>query len=274
MSKNVLETHLENTVSKLPFDTYIPAVIAGELAEIKSLEELGERPLRVRERRSFDDLRGFVAYVNDYKTDATRCFAGKSELRAHFDYHDKDAPAWDAHQAYYQIQPSQRWREWEGAHNRWMSQRDFADFLDSGLNEIVEPAQADVLTLVKNFRATINHDVQLEETPGGSNLQYTRKLKSGSTKQENIDIPEHVIIEIQPYDNLSVINPMIEDKEKRIPAYKLRAKINWRLDTNHNGDNSLEFKVQILNFQRAKEETQECFRNAISELTNVKTYIG
>lgn len=47
----------------------------------------------------------------------------------------------------------------------------------------------------------------------------------------------------------------------------------WRTDLN-NDVTTVEFKVQILNFEKAVDETLESIRGALSELTGVTTYIG
>lgn len=274
MQNNILETFMQNKVEFHDLKMHTPAVLADKSKGIISLEEYLEKPLSIREEREFDDLRGFVDYVNDFKTENTVCFAGSGKLIACIDFHKKDDPRWNRHVVSYTIKRSARWNIWANAHNKWMGQREFAEFLDTGLNEIIEPRQTDILNLVKNFRATVNFDVDYEDTPGGTNFTYRKAVKSGSTKQEMIEVPEKITVALQPFDNLTVINPRITDKDKRIPAYQLQTKINWRADVSSGDEQAIQFKVQILNIEGAVDETLEAIRVAIAELTGVKTYIG
>jgi len=105
----------------------------------------------IAERRKFDDLRGFVEYINAYKTDSTAAFASRERIQVVFDYHAKDAPRWGSHSIEFSYKRSSRWVLWEKNNNAWKGQEDFADFLDSGLEEIKEPSQSTVLDIVKNF---------------------------------------------------------------------------------------------------------------------------
>ena len=273
-NKNILETFLENKVEFKKLDTYQPTIIADETKKIIDLEPYLEKPLSIKYTHEFDDIRGFVDYIEKYKTKSTVCFAGRSKLIVYIDFHTKDTPAWARHNITYNINRSSRWSLWERKHNQWLSQRDFSDFLDTGLNEITEPKQSEILNLVKNFRATVNQEVDYEDVSGGTNFKFSKKVKSGNTKKENVTLPEQLIITLQPFDNLELLNPRIKDKDKKIPAYKLRAKINWRINTNHSDEQAIEFKIQIINFENAVEETLESIRMAISELTGITTYIG
>lgn len=271
---NVIDSFLEHRVDLKDLHTFKPAALVGGGNKVVELESLLENPLQIGYEHKFDDLRGFIDYVNDYKTENTVCFAGNGKLIAYIDFHKKDKPSWRKHIVSYDIKRSQRWGIWQNAHNKWMDQREFAEFLDTGLNEITVPTQADVLNLVKNFRATINFEIEHEDTPGGNNFCYRKTTKSGSTKKENIEVPEYLTITLQPFDNLNVINPRIADAQKKIPAYELRAKINWRTTISHDDSTKVEFKVQILNFEKAIDETLESIRVALKELTGVTTYIG
>lgn len=287
MTKNIIETFLEHKVESQKLDTDKPTLLVDDNKKVIDLEAYQDKPCRIKHEHEFDDLRGFVDYVNDFKTESTTIFAGREKLIAIMDFHYKtdgesdglgnkskiQTPNWCKHKITYNIKRSNRWDIWQIAHNNWMNQREFAEFLDSGLNEITDPKQSEILDLVKNFRATVNYDVNCEETAAGTNFSYSKQVK-GSAKKEEIQVPEHIIITLQPFDNLSVLNPRIENADKKIPAYSLRAKINWRMNVNHGDEQSLQFKVQILNFENAVDETLESIRIAINELTNVRTYIG
>ena len=98
-------------------------IIKGN-GEVASLEKYRDNPLGIKTEQEFCDLRGFVDYVNDFKTDTAVCFTGAKEIRTIFDYHGKDQPRWANHQAAFKIQISRRWRIWEEAHNQWMPQKE------------------------------------------------------------------------------------------------------------------------------------------------------
>tara|TARA_R110000851_G_scaffold322318_2_gene488271 strand:- start:340 stop:1194 length:855 start_codon:yes stop_codon:yes gene_type:complete len=280
--KNILQTFVDNqfeskilTNQESGLENLSNAIMEQSPdLEIVNLERYLKNPSSIKENRSFDDLRGFVEYVSDYKADTTVIFAGRESIEAIFDYHQKDSPKWSTHRASYAIRASARWAIWLRAHNVWMDQKQFAEFLDTGLNEIIDPEQADILHLVKNFRATVSQEVESEESEGGTSFNYRKITKAGNSKTESLTIPDSLTIKLQPFDNLDVINSKITDEKLKIPAYQFKAKINWRIEGESADSQSIQFKIQILNVEQAIDATLEIVRSAISHVTDVKTYIG
>lgn len=273
MSDNVIETFLQNggaIAQKL--ETYKPAIIIGEKQKLEITEHLLPAPIRIAEKRKFDDLRGFVGYVNDYKTPTTVAFASRERIQVVFDYHGKDTPQWGSHTIDFTYKRSQRWQLWDLNNNQWKSQEDFADFLDSGLEEITNPSQSSVLDMVKSFRATVNAQAESEITAEGTHFSYSQTVK-GSPRKTGLTIPEFITVQVSPFDGLNVLNGIISDESKRIPVYDFRAKLSWRMKQSADASKP-DFKVQLLNFDLAIDETLESVRAAIKELTGVTTYIG
>lgn len=274
MSDNVIETFINNGGAALQVvpDTRKPVAIIGAGQKAIDLEQYLESPLAIEETREFDDLRGLVGYIKDYKTDTTVAFANRDRVEVVFDYHGKDSPRWGRHSVTFKYRRSPRWQLWEKKNNQWMNQEDFADFLDTGLNEITHPNQSDVLDIIKNFRATVNAEAISSIGQGGTHLEYRQTTKGGSVKATNIEVPEHITVRVSPYDGLQSLNSQISDEEKQIPVYEFRAKLSWRLKNKE--AESPDFKFQLLNFENAVDETLESVRVAIHELTGVVTYIG
>ena len=275
MSENVIETFLQNGGAAMQKvnGVSVPAIVIGAQQKVERLDQLLDAPVRIKETRKFDDLRGFVEYAKDFKGEGTAAFASRERIQVVFDYHMTDKPQWGSHVVEYAYRRSQRWRLWEANNNQWKSQDDFADFLDSGLEEITEPTQSAVLDLVKNFRATVNAEADSSIGAEGTHFSYRQTVKGGSMKKTDITIPEFLTVQVSPFDGLHVLNAMIEDETKRIPTYKFRAKLSWRMK--QSGDASKpDFKVQLLNFDIAIDETLESVRLAIKELTGIQTYIG
>lgn len=274
MPNNVIETFLQNGGAKIQeLNEYtVPAIVIGESQKVENLEKFLAEPIRIKEERKFDDLRGFVAYINNYKTITTAAFASRERIQVVFDYHGKDAPRWGEHIISFAYRRSQRWQLWEKNNNVWKSQEDFADFLDSGLNEITNPSQADVLELVKGFRATINAEAESIIGANGTHFSYRQTLKGGAKKTE-IDIPEFLTVQVSPFDGLGVLNSLITNENRRIPVYDFRAKLSWRMKQSADASKP-DFKVQLLNFDLAIDETLESVRVALEELTSIPTYIG
>jgi fumarate hydratase class II len=66
---------------------------------------------------------------------------------------------------------------------------------------------------------------------------------------------------------------LVQLSAKRVPTYDFRAKLSWRMKQSAEASKP-DFKVQLLNFDLAIDETLEAVRLAIKELTGITTYIG
>jgi uncharacterized protein YfdQ (DUF2303 family) len=230
MTDNVIETFLQNGGSQFQTipNTARPAIVIGEKQKIESVEPYLAAPVAIREKRKFDDLRGFVEYAKAYKTDSTVAFASRERIQVVFDYHGVGEPKWCDHAIEFAYKRSHRWQLWERHNNQWKGQEDFADFLDSGLEEIVEPTQSVVLDIVKNFRATVNAEVESEIRPDGTHFSYRQTVKGGP-KKTDVTVPEFLTVRVSPFDGLHVLNGLIADEAKRVPTYDFRAKLSWRM---------------------------------------------
>ena len=269
---NVIETFLQNggaAVQKLA-GTATPAVVIGAQQKIESVEGLLGAPVRIKQNRKFDDLRGFVEYANAFKTEGTAAFASRERIQVVFDYHTPEKPQWGAHVIEFFYKRSTRWQLWEQHNNKWMSQEDFADFLDSGLEEITSPVQADVLELVKNFRSTVNAEAESQIGADGTHFSYRQTVR-GSAKKTDITIPEFLTVRVSPFNGLEVLNALIKDDMEKILTYAFRAKFSFRMKRD---ESKPDFKLQLLNFDQAIDETLESVRTAIKVLTGIQTYIG
>ncbi len=275
MTDNIIETFIQNGGVSLQKIEGVakPAIVIGASQKVHELENLLPQPIRISEKRKFDDLRGFVEYVNQYKTETTAAFASRERIQVVFDYHGKENPKWCDHAIEFHYKRSQRWQLWEKNNNQWKSQEDFADFLDSGLDEIINPSQADVLDIVKNFRATVNAQAESNMGADGTVFSYRQEIKGGSAKLTAVSIPEFLSVQVAPFDGLNVLNSLIEDEAKKIPTYNFRAKMSWRMRQSADASKP-DFKVQLLSFDLAIDETLEAVRAALKELTGVTTYIG
>lgn len=285
MEKNLLETFVEHqndvdTILTVPGTEQPLVILHNSGKQVTDLEKYLPTPLKLKATKEFKDIRGFIDYVNDFKCDNTVIFAGSSKIIAIFDYHKKDDPQWCHHIAQFNLEISTRWSIWTNANNEWMTQKRFADFLDSGLNEIIEskiddkttPSQASVLSIVKNFRTTQTYEYDSSIDEGNETIGFKKVIQGGSSKTEKLTLPEYVMIAIQPYENIHVINDRLSEG-LQLPAYELKVKLSWMVQTE--GERGvLAFKIQILNVENVLNKTLEKIKNAVVDLTEVKTYIA
>lgn len=273
--QNILETFVEHQQMQILQTTDIQdpsLLLAHGSQQVIDLERYLPAPRRIRINNKFDDLRGIIDYTKDFATERTRAFISNEKITVIFDYHTKEDPAHCSHTAYFCLSESARWKLWSSINNQWIEQKKFADFLDSGLEEIADPNQATILDMVKNFRATNSYEFDSQTTEfGGSSLTYRKILKTGTTNTEQVQIPDRLKINLQPFENVNLINDRITDDNKKIPVYQFQALLKWIYDED---SGKVFFKLQIINIENAFDETLQKVLGAFQDLSQVKCYLS
>jgi uncharacterized protein YfdQ (DUF2303 family) len=118
-----------------------------------------------------------VDYVNRYKTEHTVLFAdiGSNTIVGAIDYHgasgDKPGTADHVdHRATLTLPLSVEWMTWTAAHDRKVSQLDFARFLEENASDIMQPAAADLLDSVRDLQ-------------GARKVQFKRAIRTATNTE-------------------------------------------------------------------------------------------
>jgi uncharacterized protein YfdQ (DUF2303 family) len=75
-------------------------------------------------------------------------------IKAYLDYHHDDQPRWLNHTAKVAFKNSHQFDRWKRVNGQQMTQEQFALFLDEVINDIAQPAGAEVLSFAENLEAT------------------------------------------------------------------------------------------------------------------------
>lgn len=177
-----------------------------------------DKPLtRIKEAPVFLALESFAEYVNDFKDTDTRIFAATTPspaILAVLDYHrgvdgDKGpVPDYGAHRATFVPQPSPQWTRWTSIDGKLLPQRDFAEFIEENLVDVVRPMDgntpvpgypypADLLEIVKTLKVT--KQVEIESAANLANgfvqIKYHEE-GSAASKKGAIEVPTKICLGI------------------------------------------------------------------------------
>lgn len=121
------------------------------LQSIKAfVNEYRTEPERIEGTAVLNTLDSFIKHVLRFKDANTGVFANDGDqpsLKAVYDYHAAGAPRFGRHRATYNLKLSSEWDTWQAADGKWMSQVDFAVFLEDRLGDILDPADVKAPTL-------------------------------------------------------------------------------------------------------------------------------
>lgn len=267
-SNNLLETFIEHAK---PIQEYLspegaPYYIGHEKLKAVSLEQFLGVPLRTKQTVQCSDVKGFIDYVNAYKDKGTALFPDQRSITAVIDYHSKDRPSWCGHKAVFGMAHTVEWNSWKSMQGRWMSQRDFAAFLQENEESIVEPAAGTVRTMIQRFKAvmSMHHVSELDSAGNEAVLEFRKESKATTGSQ--VEFPKELKIVLRPY----VGTDQIETKEMP-QMFKFTVALRWKVGEESSG---VQFSYQILGLALGEREAFNNLVAEVSERISVPTFVG
>ena len=200
----------------------------------------------------------FGKSLTDYRDSRTQVFADseKSEITAVFDavqsgdgFYDRKA-GWGQLRAVIGFAESRKLKEWKRT-LEWMSQADFANFIEDHLEDVLTPSGQELLSIATDLEASstggFKGKVNLDN--GSVRLSYQDEVET------TVEIPR----------NLTLGIPLFEHGDR----YKLGARLRFVIQ-----GGSVKFRLLFTNLQDAKEQEFERIVQEIEEKTSQPIYRG
>lgn len=146
-------------------------------------ERLKEWPEVRHGQYRIDDSTSFVDFILRYRSEDTVVFADLSKMKmtSVFDFHpassDRKAANWGQFHASYECPTTEEWDLWQSKSNAWMSQEDFADFIDERRADVFSgegadgPSAAEMVKMARDLR--IFSKGQFERTLNPTTGEYS-----------------------------------------------------------------------------------------------------
>lgn len=167
---------------------------------LQSVEHLRDEPKRIVETISLSTKDSFIGYVNNFKGEKTSIMADVNlqKITASIDYHRRDTPSRSTHKAIYECSKSRQFESWLSKNDSWLSQIDFANFVEDNIAHLRNPAGAAMLELITKFNQTkksaFSSNVRLNN--GMVQLSYSEDEDKG-----NFEMPEMFVLAIPIFQN-------------------------------------------------------------------------
>jgi uncharacterized protein YfdQ (DUF2303 family) len=222
---------------------------------------------RIRQAVTMHDMDSFTAYVNRYKSDATRVFAepgflngGVARMIATFDYHQPQTeggaavPEYCAHTATYAPRYSEAWTRWHAIAKAPLKQAEFAEFIEEARADINEPSAATLIDIVRTFKASkrTEFDSVVYQPNGDVRLTYDEKTEQ---KGQSGALPEQMQLGIPVY---------YRGEPFAVPVF-LRFKV---------GSGTVQFALKIDRADRIEDEAFAGLIAKFKEITGIEVYLG
>jgi uncharacterized protein YfdQ (DUF2303 family) len=152
------------------------------------------------------DVASLIAYTKNHEDDGTTVWihptSGQvvSVMNDHIGS-DAPVPGWGDHRAILKLATTPEWDFWVGQDNKLMSQTEFAEHIETGMQEIVEPDAADVLELAQSFHATssatFRSSTRLQS--GEQRFVYEETIDAKAGPSGDLTIPTWILLELAPF---------------------------------------------------------------------------
>ena len=154
-----------------------------------------EHPRRKAGRYEVTQVPSFVDYLDRHGNEQTEVTVSTDEqsVRAVLDGHAPDAAGHEDHILRMTFPKSEQWKVWARANGVAMRQRDFAEFIEDNLVDVIEPMGADMLEIVSSLSATTRAHFHSAHrlSDGSTELEWTQEVdaKAGTKKAGKVEIP-------------------------------------------------------------------------------------
>lgn len=119
-----------------------------------------------------------------------------------FNDHDSDGAGWRDHCAHLQLIATDEWQAWAAANRRWSTAQDFAEHIEEWRHTIMNPPTADLLDMVRNFRATtkVQFGDEVVDKSGDRALTWTTETTTAAGRSGKLEIPDVFELALAPFE--------------------------------------------------------------------------
>jgi uncharacterized protein YfdQ (DUF2303 family) len=199
-----LKTELPADLSAFPdllVHDGMPLAFVPEGQSVQTLPQLLEIPRKPERLTKLQSEESFIEYVEKNRQETTSVYfdTENDTFIGVLDDLASDVDLWGHNKAKYTLQHSEEFKAWAPFMNSYQSQRDWIEFLDERADDFIEPSPAEMLTLVRSFRAMKSSEfTHIEHADNGDvELAYsTQTVPDASTT-----VPTSIAIEIPIWAN-------------------------------------------------------------------------
>lgn len=171
------------------------------------LERFQARPRRKVARVELHEAGSFADYVVRHRVETTTTLyadLGSSTVVAVVNDSgaSEDAPGWGDHRATLKLRTTKPWEHWTSLDGKQLSQEQFAEHIEAGLQEIQSPPALDMYELAQTFQATVGASFKQtgKLADGRRTLHFDETVNASAGEQGDLDIPKKFILQVAPFE--------------------------------------------------------------------------
>lgn len=177
---------------------------------VADTEHLYPAPHRKRGTVHVRDTDGLLAYIDlqtggwdEGETTLPTIYYNPAAFSALavFNGHSYQGPGWGDHICQLQLEPTPEWQAWAGIDRRFLTATEFAEFIEEWRHTISDPPTADLLDMVRSFRATTKVAFRQEvvDKSGARALEYVEETAATAGSKGQLEIPDGFGLVLAPF---------------------------------------------------------------------------
>lgn len=205
-----------------PEQLYGKAVPNG--LEILDLERYRSTPSAKRGTVKVATVESLIDYTRRHLDETTATLwvhPTDGKIRVLLDDHDAEGAGWAEHRVLLDLIPTPEWQHWLKLDRTLVTQLDFAEHVEDGVTQLVEPNAAEMLEIAQSIHATNNASFRSAHRldNGQVEVAYDEDVQASAGKKGDLTIPQTFELAIAPFIG--------ED------PYKVSARLRYRIQGNN-----------------------------------------
>ncbi len=182
--------------------------------EIEQIDLTGEMPARKTGTVTVRDAASFARYWKRHSDEDSEVYADpdSTSVTAVLDAHHEgpNGARWGQHRLVLKLVYTRPWRTWFTQHRVWMSQAEFADFVEDNVRDIASASgdmhTADLLKMAQDASATVTASFGqgIRLATGEVKFAYEETVSTRAGRKGELEVPTQLTLAIAPFDDCSV----------------------------------------------------------------------
>lgn len=192
------------TVISDPSKPQVLVVPAASSAEVLELDRFLDEPRRKKGLYGPADVESFIDYTTTHAVKGhTTVWVDPSQTMVVALINDNaaDKGGWGDHRARLVLNRTPEWRHWLARDGKYLTQEDFAEHLQEGILEIVDPEGAEMLEIAQTLQGST--DVQWKSANrvdnGAVSFKYQENVTASAGAKGELEVPQEMTLGVSPF---------------------------------------------------------------------------
>lgn len=198
-------------------------------------DEYRAQPRRATGAYTHGTVESFIRYVQrHHSADATTVWIDQinARVRAVLNDHAEDLPGWGDHNASVALVKTPEWTHWLKNDGQYLDQEAFAEHLQDGITEIVDPAAATMLEVAQTIQGKTKADWKTATRLDNGEVAFTyqEEIEAKAGRSGHLEIPQRMVLTIVPFYGEQ---PAVIEARLRYRIHQGNLKIGYKLERPH-----------------------------------------